>query len=246
MLADAEKREKEVKDKLKGGFDKYQRKEYTKYEDKYDRQKRVREFKDKRYNRDYDRKDRVYENVDHNKDEVHERESYGRDKDVDRKDKLYEKNDNRKEEFYERGYNNKADRNYGKDNERKNRDLDKNRDYRSDEYKHDRRFSRERTSRGFIKPGDDEITESRSSTNSMVSTSSKGWRKKEFKESLEKKVADRATFESIDKSDEVPTISKKIDCNEDAEQILSDKEMNELAAKVMKAELIGNTVRYYI
>ncbi|XP_066943076.1 CWF19-like protein 2 isoform X2 [Macrobrachium rosenbergii] len=106
--------------------------------------------------------------------------------------------------------------------------------------------------RKFQKPGEEPEPRSSSNiSNRMPSGSSRGWQKKEYvqeqQKSQDKSKQESSSSSDSETSDEESVHNKSLQ-EESVEVVekpenkllLTDKEMNELAAKIMKAELVGN------
>lgn len=88
-------------------------------------------------------------------------------------------------------------------------------------------------SRAFMKPSEDDETNPHFSYESYRRKGSQGFRKPKPTESSEK------NEKAFEKPPELP--EKKVN-TKPAEDLLTDQEMNSLASKILKAEIMGNTV----
>lgn len=124
-----------------------------------------------------------------------------------------------------------------------------NRDSSKTEFKKYPSDRKDSTKKKFLKPSDEVLdcgTEKYiSSRTSSSSVSNKGWKKKEFRNETDKQsnesknIKNEVNKRGVNEGKNTP--EKEI--NEHVqEKPLSDKEMNELGAKITKAEILGNIV----
>uniref|UniRef100_A0A1B6EDH0 Cwf19-like C-terminal domain-containing protein n=1 Tax=Clastoptera arizonana TaxID=38151 RepID=A0A1B6EDH0_9HEMI len=164
----------------------------------------------------------------------------------DSKKKSHEKNDTRRDHFDKVFYSKRQ----SDDNFRKREKEDRYVHPHSSNYRNKDILTKNKYSKKFIKPTDDDVDsnifDSKFTGSKFDASSSRGWKKSEYKNSELKKNVD-ATIEENKLSEnqnksnnELNTKKINISSVDDKPEILSDKEMNELAAKIVKAEIMGN------